>query len=402
MTESESNNLWLFLEVLARRRTLIFTLVLIATLAAVVISFILPQWYEANALLLPPKDSSLPIGGLSQLAEIASVVEGLNLPVMVTPSDVYARMLSSRTVASAIVDSFDLKTRYKTETLTDTYLALAQHSRFGVTEEGLLSLAVEDRDPQIAADIANGFVAELDRLNRDISSGRARRNREFVEDRVSQVETQLDSARHEFERFQMANKAVDFDEQTRLAVEQAIVLKVSLSTIEIDIRMKEQLMGADNPELIEKRRQRDVIKQELNNLERGTGDSSFFSLPISAVPGLRGRYEVLYSRVSVNERLYAILLEQLEQAKLTENEDLPTVSVLDYATPPEIRSRPQRSLIVIATFLISFIVAVFLAATLEYFRRLRERNPDDYQRAMFVVRSFLGWLPGLKSEKGTE
>jgi capsule polysaccharide export protein KpsE/RkpR len=399
MNGNTSNNLWLLLEVLARRRTLIVSLVLVATLAAVGVSLVLPQWYEANALLLPPKDTTIPIGGLSQLAEVVSVVEGLNLPLMVTPSDLYARMLRSRTVAEHIIDMFDLKSRYQTQNMTETYLALTLHSRFEVTEEGLLSISVEDRDPSVAADITNAFVAELDQLNRRISSGRAHRNRQFIEERVNQVKTQLDSARSEFVEFQMTHKAVDFDEQTRLAVEQAISLKVSLSTLDIDLRMKEHILGPDNPELVEKRRHRDVIKQELEILEKGNGDSSFFSLPIAAVPGLKGQYEVLYSRVGVNERLYAILLEQLEQAKLAENENLPTVSVLDYATPPEVRSRPQRSLIVLATFLITLMAALLLAAVLEYFRRMREGNPEDYDRAMYVVRAFLGWLPGVRSGK---
>ena len=401
MSDTRANNLWLMLEVLAKRRTLIIVVTVIVTLLAAGISLILPQWYEAGALLLPPKDASVPIGSLSQLGEVVSVVEGLNLPVMVTPSDVYARMLRSRTVAGNVIDSFDLQQYYETESMTDTYLALAGHSRFEVTEEGLLGVYVEDRSPQMAADLANAFVEELDRLNRRISSGRALRNREFIEDRVAQVKGQLDSARREFENFQMANRAVDFDQQTRLAVEQAISLKVSLSALEIEIRMKEQVLGQDNPELVEYRRRREVIKQELNNLEKGSGDSSFFALPIASVPGLKGQYEELYSKVSVNEQLYAILLEQLEQAKLAENEDLPTVSILDYATPPEVRSRPQRSLIVLSAFILSLIVSILLAAILEYFSRLREQNPEDYRRAMFVVRSFLGWLPGIKPQKGT-
>ncbi len=401
MSDSASNNLWPMLEVLARRRGLIFGLVMAVTLAAVIVSMVLPKWYEAEALLLPPKDATVPIGGLSQLAEVVSVVEGLSLPVMVTPSDVYARMLRSRTVADHIIDTFDLKTRYETRTMTDARLALALHSRMRVTAEGLLSISVEDQDPQMAANIANAFVTELDKLNREISAGRAHRNREFIEERVRQVKSQLDSARKVFETFQMTHKAVDFDQQTRLAVEQAISLKVSLSALDIDIRMKEQILGSDHPELVEVRRRRDVIRQELNNLEVGHADSSFFSLPIAAVPGLKGQFEVLYSQVSVSEKLYSILLEQLEQAKLAENENLPTVSVLDYATPPEVRSRPQRSVIVLGAFLVSLIIAVLLAAILEYFRRLRDENPEDYERAMFVVRAFFGWLPGIKSGKGT-
>jgi uncharacterized protein involved in exopolysaccharide biosynthesis len=391
--------LWLFLETLARRRGLIVLIVVLATLASVVISLVLPEWYEANALLLPPKDVTVPVAGLSQLAEVVSVVEGLNLPVMVTPSDVYARILRSRSIAQSVIDTFDLGSRYGAESTTETYLVLMEHSRFEVTEEGLLSVSVEDKDPEMAARLTNAFVEELDRLNRRIASQRAVQNREFVEGRIKQIKAQLDSSRQEFENFQEEHRTVDFDEQTRLAIEQAISLKVSLAQLEIEIRMNEQVLGKDNPDLIEKQRRRDIIKEQLTELESGKQDSSFFSLPLAAVPDLKGQYEILYSRVKVNERLYTIMLEQLEQAKLQENEELPTISVLDHARVPEIRSRPQRTLIVIGFAGGSFLAALLLALLLEYFSRLRETNPEEYKRAMFVARAFFGWLPGVRSIK---
>jgi len=399
MNEPTSNNLWRLLEVIARRRAMIVGIVAVAVLASVVISLVLPKWYEATALILPPKNVNFSTGGMSQLAEVASVVEGLNLPVMVTPSDVYARMLTSRTIATHVIDSFNLQTRYETGNQLETYLALMKHARFQVTDEGLLRVSVEDRDPKIAANIANAFVSELDQLNRSIASRRAVQNRAFIEERVAQVKTQLDSARQAFEAFQIDNRAVDFDEQTRLAMEQAISLKVALAQLEIDLKMNEEVLGTDNPELVEKRRRRDIIKGQLAALETANTDSSFFSLPLSSVPTLKGRYEMLYSKVKVNEQLYTMLLGQLEQAKLQENEELPTISVLDYATVPEIRNRPQRTLIVASTAAVSFIVAIVLALLLEYFRRLKETDPDNYGRAMYVVHAFFGWLPGVKKVK---
>lgn len=399
MNETSSNNIWRFLELIARRRGMIVGIVVVSVIVAVVVSLLLPKWYQATALILPPKNVSFSTGGMTQLAEVANVVEGLSLPVMVTPSDVYARMLTSRTIAEHIIDSFDLHTKYKTGNRLETYLALMTHARFEVTDEGLLRVSVEDRDPKVAADIANAFVAELDQLNRSIASRRAVQNRVFIEERVGQVKAQLDSARQAFEEFQINNRAVDFDEQTRLAMEQAISLKVALAQLEIDLKMNEQVLGADNPDLVEKRRRRDIIKGQLAALETTNADSSFFSLPLSAVPTLKGRYEMLYSKVKVNEQLYTMLLGQLEQAKLQENEELPTISVLDYATVPEIRNRPQRTLIVASTAAISFIVAIILAVLLEYFRRLRETDPDNYSRAMYVIHAFFGWLPGVKKVK---
>jgi uncharacterized protein involved in exopolysaccharide biosynthesis len=305
-------------------------------------------------------------------------------------------MLTSRAIAEPIIAEYNLAAKYETETNHDCYLTLMAHSRFVVEEEGSLLIAVEDKDPQLAADLANAFVAGLEELNQKIVSGRARQNREFVEERVDQIAQTLDSARQEFENFQLKHKAVDFEQQTRLAIEEAITLRVTLSKIEIDIKIARTRLGADNPELIEKEQRRKIVIAELRRLEIGSNDSSFFSLPIASVPTLRGRYDILYSRVKVHEQLYAILVEQLEQAKLSERENLPTVSVLDFATPPEIRSRPRRSLIVIATCMIALLLAIMIALLAEYFRRLSEDSPEDYKRASFVVTALFGWLPFFK------
>ncbi|MFQ6008553.1 MAG: GumC family protein [Candidatus Zixiibacteriota bacterium] len=396
MTQPQTNNLWYLLEVLAKRRFFIIVFVLLLTLMSLIIALLLPKWYTATALLLPPKDLAVPVPGLTHLSEVVSVTKGLDLPYMVTSSDVYARMLQSRTIAERIIEQFDLKTRFDVDNFKKAYEELMDRSEFKVTDEGLLMISVEDKDPQMAADLANTFVDELDRVNRQIASERVRQNRIFIEERLTQVEKELEAARTEFENFQLKNKAVDFNEQTRLAVEQAIKLKVMLAELEIELKMREKDLAENNTELIELKRRRRHIKDQLQKLEEGNPDSSFFSLPVADIPTLRGQYEVLYSRVRVGESLYKILLEQLEQAKIQESENTPTISVLDRARPPEIKSRPKRLLIVSATFVLSLFLAVFWTILLEYLARLRQNRPEDYARVMMFINAFFGWLPGVK------
>ncbi len=395
----KSHNLWLFLDLMTRRRGLIISLVISITLLSAGISLILPKWYRAEALLLPPKNVSIPETGLNNMTEALSVTGGLDLPVMATPSDVYARILKSRTITSGIINQYDLKKRYETRNFEETYLALMKHATFRVTDEGLLSIMVEDKDPQVAADMANSFINELDSLNRAIVAKRVSETRNFVKSRLSQVKDELDSARQKLEQFQIEHKAVDFDEQTRLAIEQAIKLKVDLAQVDLELKMGELSYGKDNAKLIEMKNKRKILQEQLDSLERHNSDSSFFSLPVASIPALKGQYETLYSRVKVAEALYQVLLQQREQSKIEEYEKMPTVSVLDWAKPPEVRSRPQRSLIVAGSFGMSLILAIFLAALLEYFKRLRSDNPEDYSRAARFFSAFFGWLPGVKRQK---
>jgi tyrosine-protein kinase Etk/Wzc len=396
MSVESKSNVWVFLELLARRRGLILALVLVITLGAALVSFLLPQWFTATALMLPPPDESTG-GGLSQLTEISSYTGGVRLPGLVTPNDVYARMLRSRRVADKIIQKFNLMERYKASNATALYLTLGQRTTVGVTDEGLLSLSVEDRDPQTAADMATAYVNELIQLNRELLSTTAREKREFIEARLNQIKSQLDSARQGLERFQLEQRTVNLDEQATMALNQAVQLKVEQANLELDISMNQKVLGAQHPNLIEKRERLGLIDQQLAELEwGGVKDSSFFSVPISAIPGLRGRYESLYALVQVNERLYATLLELYEQARIQEQENSPTIAVLDWPRVPDLRSRPQRTAIVIAAFILSLIAAIFLAAWLEFVKRMKDTQPQDYERLIVFRQAFFGWLPGAR------
>jgi uncharacterized protein involved in exopolysaccharide biosynthesis len=399
MSDNSTTNLWLFLEMIARRRGLIFSLVILATLAAVVISLLLPKWYTSTALLMPPPDESVR-GGLSQLTEIRQFTGGARIPGLVTPNDVYAKMLASRRVSDKIIKQFNLMEQYQTSNLTATYLILSQRTQISVSDEGLMKIGVEDRDPEMAAAMATAYVEQLIDLNRELLSSSAREKREFIEARLGEVRTQLDASRRTLETFQIENRTVNLDEQARMVLTQAVDLKVTRASLALEIKMKEKVLGTAHPDLEEKNRRLGLIDDQLAALEwGGAGDSSFFSVPISAVPGLRGEYESLFASVRVNESLHETLLELYEQARIQEQEKTPTIAVLDWPTVPDLRSRPQRSLIVMATFMISLMVSLFIAGWLEFVRRMSENQPDDYRRLMMFTDAFLGWLPGVRKHR---
>lgn len=396
MSTESGNNIFLFLELLARRRAFILTFVTVVTLLAVVISFLLPKWYTATALILPSHGDAMPIGKYTQLSQISSLTSGLELPALVTPADVHARVLKSRTITDRIIDKFDLMTRYGASQSDEAYEALMEHSELNATEEGLLQIEVEDRDPRMAADIANAFVSELNIVAREFVSGRAKQKRLFIEDRLQSVKAELDSARLALQTFQLENRTVDLDEQTKLAISQAVALKVELAQIDVRIAMDERILGSDNQELLDAKQRRRIIQKQLSTLEHGGVDTSFFAMPLASVPTLKGRYENLLSKVTVSETLYEVLLEQYEQAKIEEGGSTPSVTVIDSARVPEMKSRPQRTVIVAVSFVGALIVGLLLAAVFNYLERMSKRDDADYQRIQSFLRAYAGWMPGFR------
>jgi uncharacterized protein involved in exopolysaccharide biosynthesis len=229
-------NFWRLLEVAAKRRGLILSLVMIAAIISAVVSLFLPSWYEAEAVLLPPHDLGGTLGGSSTLGFLTVrreiVLEQLRALEEGGADSSYFTVPVSAMPA--------LKGRYRTTGRLETYNELIGHTRFAVTDEGLVTIRVEDRDPETAAAMANAYIDELNRISADIVSGRARQNKDFVAERLRQVEEELSAARTALEEFQTTHKAIDFDEQTRLAIEQAVSLKVSLAKLDMDIELSSE------------------------------------------------------------------------------------------------------------------------------------------------------------------
>ena len=89
------------------------------------------------------------------------------------------------------------------------------------------------------------------------------------------------------------------------------------------------------------------------------------------------------------EALWEILAKQFEMAKLDEAKDFPLIQVLDRATPPEKKSKPKRSVIVILATLAAFFLAVIWAFVSEALARSKD-NPEQAER-LGKLRELLRW-----------
>jgi uncharacterized protein involved in exopolysaccharide biosynthesis len=370
-------NLWKLLEVIARRIRFILAFVILATVISIVVSLLMPRWYEAAALLMPPREEGFKTGWSSGSGDLYSLTSGVRLPLMATPSDIYARILYSRQMAERVAGASQLENYYGAASLNETLEKLSDRSEFRVTPEGLLEIKCIDKDAAMSAQIANSFADELGRMTRELAVSRAGLAKKFIAGRLEEVKTELDSARAALENFQKEYKAIDLDKQTQLAIESAVSLKVELANTEIDLNVREKSLSATHPKVVSLARRASEIKKQIHALEFGGNDSSYLNLPISQVPALKIKYAEITSRLKISEALYKTLSEQYEQAKIQEKTITPSISILDRAVPPELAIKPQRRLIVMITFAFSLLTAIFLALFMNYIELLKTGSPED-------------------------
>src|SRR5438105_2953443 len=129
---------------------------------------LMPKVYESTATLIAPKEAvgGALLGGLGNLTSSGMLqqISGLSLPSLSPNRDLLVSVLKSRTVAEAVVTEFKLRERYRATYLEDAIKKLEGRTTIAVSKEGLISVRVEDTDPELAARIANYYVEQLDRL----------------------------------------------------------------------------------------------------------------------------------------------------------------------------------------------------------------------------------------------
>ncbi len=79
----------------------------------------------------------------------------------------------------------------------------------------------------------------------------------------------------------------------------------------------------------------------------------------------------LSREVNIQESVYGMLVGMLEQAKILEVKDLPTIQVLDVAIPPKYPSAPRTLLNVLVAGALSLIFGILFAVFMDYLERLK-------------------------------
>ena len=336
------------------QRCLLFGLV-----AATLIAFLIPKQYESTAQLMPPDTESS--SNLALMAGLAGNGGGLGMLAgdllgIKSTGALFVGVLQSRTVEDRIVDRFNLKKVYWTSLQSSARTKLAEST--GISEDrksGIITITVTDRDPKRAAAMAAAYVEELNTLIAQVSTSSARRERIFLEDRLSTVKQDLESAEKDFGQFASSKGAIDITAQGKAMVEAAATLEGQLIAAQSELEGLKQIYSDQNVRVRSTQARINELRQQLRKLggkPGGDSDAENPSTVDAAYPTLR-QLPILgipfadkYRRMKVEEAVFETLTKQYELAKVQEAKEVPSVKELDAPVVPEHKSFPPRLLII--------------------------------------------------------
>jgi uncharacterized protein involved in exopolysaccharide biosynthesis len=351
------------LKAIWQRRRWMAKIIGLGFLISICVALLIPNQYTSAAQLMPPDQQALSsvsmLTALSGAGPAASLGGGLMSAR--TPGGTFIGILGSQTAQDDIINRFDLRRVYHCKLYIDARNKLTEKTTIAEDKKsGIISISVTDRDPNRARDITEAYVEELDKLVNSLSTSSARREREFLEQRLKSIKTDLDASSVALSQFSSHNATLNPQSQGQALFESAERLQGELIMAQSELSGLKAMYSDDNVRVREARARVDELQSQLRKMGSigGTADGAGLkadqSYPsIRELPILGVTYSDLYRQMVMQENIYETLNKQYELAKVEEAKAIPPVKVLDEPQVPERKSSPHRSVIVLLGVLVS-------------------------------------------------
>jgi len=367
-------------------------LVGIATLAIVVlgltVSLLLPCRYVATAVILPPQQgNSTGAAMMAQLSSLSAIAgAGAGALGIKNPNDLQVALLKSRSVEDAMAARFHLQAiyhakyrssarkRWEKKTFIDSGL-----------KDGLIRLSVTDRDPRRAAELANGWVEEYQRLSATLAVGEASGRRIFFERQVSEARENLARAEEEMKRTEQHTGVMELDGQAHAMIASAAVLRAQVAAKQVEIQAMRQFAADENPDLERARQELSGLETQLSAMDvahdRGSGD---LVAPKGKLSDAGLEYARALREVKYRETVVGLLMRLYEMARVDEARQGSQAQVVDAAAVPDRPTSLFRIWIALGTLLASLPLALTLALATEAVAVLRalRHHAGSWSRAL--------------------
>ncbi len=382
MEREDEINLLDYWRVIRKRWKVIVWIFGISVVSAGVVSLLMTPIYRATTTLMPVESSGSQVSAALRNITSLPFVGGMLPSVGGASADKLVAVLKSRTVAEHVINALDLidvlfeEDRDEPPTLQDAVRLLSEEMT-EVTDDkkGLISVSVEHKDPQLGAEIANQYTVALQKFLKENALSMAKRNRIFIENQLKKVKEELREAEEAMKGFQTNKKIVAMDAQTEASIKALAELKAQITAKEVELGVIKQYATPSNPDVLRVKDELRELKKQLSLLEsKGTNPEADAIPSLSEAPELGLQYVRLKRKALTQEKVFELLTQQYEMAKIDEAKEDIAFQVIDRAIAPEKRVKPKRKLNVMLAGVVSLFVGIFLVFFLEYLANLKERE----------------------------
>jgi tyrosine-protein kinase Etk/Wzc len=377
---------------LLRRWRVILAFTVLGAIAGLAYGLLAPKWYSSTLTVVPSQRSQ---DAASSIAAKLPAIGGLDSGVVTDVQRIRA-VLTSNSVADAVIAKFNLKEHYDADHLEEARKNLWEHCGVSADRKsGVVSLSCEDKDPKTAQAMAAYFGEVGNSVFGRISSSSAREERRFLEEQVKNSRQAVDEASRKLREFQESYKIVDLPEQSKAVISAMASIKGELISKQLELSYLRSFSSSAESNVVQLQQQIAVMEQKLAQLEKAKGfepasgsasgsgaasaqpknDKGTFFPGAMNVPELRFELESLLREQKIQETVFFLTMQRYEMAKVDEARDTSTFQILDVPTVPTYKSRPRRSRVLMLGVLGGLVAGAAFLLVPAFVRR-RRSAPD--------------------------
>ncbi|MEM8524721.1 MAG: hypothetical protein AAGG68_08755 [Bacteroidota bacterium] len=339
----QQDNLLGVLKTLVRYFKFIFGVCAIVGLGSIIIVLLLPVYYQSSTVFLAASPDILTERGLFGTANRDPQQFGNN-----NDNDRLLTIAESDELASYIIDNFDLYKHYDIDSsgaksgfyIKEQFRGLYEVKR---TKRDAIQLSIEDKDPELAAKMANAAREKIDAISLGLTKDLLNKQIKTFEQNIKSKDETLASLSDSLQANRMRYGIYNTEAQSE-----------SLSS---SISSKQAKLSASRAKLSATKtsKGRDTLSTNIagleNELENLEAQLQKLNQGMPRVMALEDEYEQAVKQMSFDK-------ERLKQLRAAYAAEVSSIILVEKAAVPIVKSRPVRSILVLASVVAAFVFMV--------------------------------------------
>ena len=331
-------------------------------LAALIVFFVIkPVFYSYGTIKTSSSKSSMLGGilsssGLGDLGDFGDLAPGSGSSA--NELALYENIIFSRALLEETIVRFNIMEEENFKYMYDAIKYFSENILVVTKDKvaGTLTIGIFDTNPSKAKEIVEFLITRLNDKNIELSVQSAMNNRIFIEERYNLARKDLKKIEDSLQNFQDIY-GIAPDLQVQLAAKSSIELEANIKSEEIKLELLRKILSPNESEILVQQDKINILKKQLNeikNNEYEAGDLNLKGSPEVVINYLRIRRDV-----EIQNKIMTTLIPILEQSKIEENRDTPTILLLDNPFIPDKKAKPKRLMVTVFVMSLVFIITYF-------------------------------------------
>jgi tyrosine-protein kinase Etk/Wzc len=364
---TENNNLLPLLNIWAKWRKAIFLICITTGIGTAIISYFLVNYYKSTTIFYPASsDMQKPeklFGYGSEAMYYYGNAEDVDRVLSIGESEELKDFLIQKFALYQhyFVDSTTEKGHFLIREILGSQLTV-QKNRYDAIE-----LIVEDTDPKVAQAMAKTAREKMNEMSQQLIRNNQVQIIRTFENSLETQQKELNKLEDSLQRIRSNFGIYNAFTQSKMLTDLSAIAEARLARTSAQVAALEREPTANRDTIIMMRSLVKGLQNEVAQLKKGAGGTSFFNKGVGIV-------EVLTQIHEQTRKQFSFDVVRLAQLKATLTSNVSSLYVVEEARIADMKSRPKRMIIVAAAILAAFIFSTIGILLFENYKNIDWKN----------------------------